>query len=115
MRATIYHNPSCGTSRTVLAQLRVAGYQPIVVEYLKTGWTQPQLEALFAAAGITPRQALRTSNSPAEVMGLTAPGISDATILAAMVREPVLVNRPIVVTDKGTRLCRPAGLLEEIL
>jgi len=115
MTATIYHNPACGTSRNVLAILRAAGYEPVVVEYLKAGWTRPQLEALFAAAGISPREALRTTKSPARELGLMEPGVSDAALLDAMVREPVLVNRPIVVTEKGTRLCRPSETVLDLM
>lgn len=115
MAATIYHNPACGTSRNVLAILRAAGENPVVIEYLKTGWTRPQLVALFAAAGIGPREALRTGKSPAKDMGLTEPGVTDAALLDAMVTTPVLVNRPFVTTQKGTRLCRPSDLVLDLL
>lgn len=115
MAATIYHNPACGTSRNVLAILRAAGENPVVIEYLKTGWTRPQLVALFAAAGIGPREALRTGKSPAKDMGLTEPGVTDAALLDAMVTTPVLVNRPFVTTTKGTRLCRPSDLVFDLL
>ena len=115
MSVVIYHNPGCGTSRNVLAVLQAAGAAPEVVEYLTTGWTRPQLEALFAGAGLTPKTALRVSKSPAEAMGLTAEGVTEEDILAAMLEHPILVNRPIVVTPKGVRLCRPSELVLDLL
>lgn len=115
MKIVIHHNPACGTSRNVLDILKAAGYEPEVVEYLKAGWTRPQLEALFAAAGITPRQALRETKSPAKELGLLEEGVSDEAILAAMVEHPVLVNRPIVVTPKGTKLCRPSEAVLDLI
>lgn len=111
----IHHNPDCGTSRNVLAIIRTAGYQPTVIDYLTTGWTRPQLLALFAAANITPTEALRIVRSPAEAMGLTAPGISDDQLLDAMTAHPILVNRPIVCTPKGVRLCRPSEVVLDLL
>lgn len=111
----IHHNPDCGTSRNVLAIIRTAGYQPTVIDYLTTGWTRPQLLALFAAANITPTEALRILRSPAEAMGLTAPGISDDQLLDAMTAHPILVNRPIVCTPKGVRLCRPSEVVLDLL
>jgi arsenate reductase len=110
----IHHNPDCGTSRNVLAILR-AVCEPVVIENLKAGWTRPQLVALFAAAGLVPRDALRVSKSPAEEMGLTAPGVTDEALLAAMVAHPILVNRPIVCTPLGVRLCRPSSAVLEIM
>lgn len=115
MNVTIYHNPACGTSRKVLEAIRAAGHAPEVVEYLKLGWTKPQLQALFAAAGVTAHQALRQANSPAAAMGLTAEGVTEAQILDAMVQLPSLVQRPFVVTPKGTALCRPADLVAALL
>lgn len=115
MEIVIHHNPACGTSRNVLQIIKDAGYDPVVVEYLETGWTRPQLQALFAAAGITPRQALRTSKSPAEELGLLDPAVSDAQLLDAMLEHPVLVNRPIVACRKGVRLCRPSGEVLDLL
>lgn len=115
MAVVIHHNPDCGTSRNVLAILRAAGTVPRVIEYLKTGWTEPQLWALFAAADITPRAALRETKSPAAHMGLLAPGISDDTLMAAMLAHPILVNRPIVCTPKGVRLCRPSQTVLDLL
>ena len=111
----IHHNPGCSTSRKVLELIRAAGHEPIVIRYLETGWTRPQLLALFAAAGLSPRQALRTRNSAAAALGLTAPDASDARILEAMLLRPDLVERPIVATPRGIRLCRPVERLDEIL
>ncbi len=108
MSVVIHHNPACGTSRNVLQILRDAGYDPTVIEYLDTGWTRPQLQALFAAADLTPRTALRTTKSPAEDLGLLEPSVPDEALLDAMLEHPVLVNRPIVCTAKGVRLCRPS-------
>lgn len=115
MTVTIHHNPACGTSRNVLAIIKAAGYEPDIVEYLKTGWTVEQLRALFSAAGLTPREALRETKSPAGELGLLEPGVSDEEILAAMITHPVLVNRPIVTTPKGTRLCRPSEKVLDLL
>lgn len=112
MAVVIYHNPECGTSRNVLAMIRASGEEPTVIEYLQTGWTIAQLQGLFAAADLTPRAALRTSKSPAEELGLLSDDITDDALLAAMIAHPVLVNRPIVCTPLGVRLCRPS---EEVL
>jgi arsenate reductase len=111
----IFHNPNCGTSRNVLAALREAGKVPKVVEYLKVGWTEPQLKDLFARAGVTPREAMRVRGTPAEDLGLTAPKASDAAILKAMIAHPILVERPFVTTPKGAALCRPADRLQTLL
>ena len=115
MTVVIHHNPACGTSRNVLQIIRDAGYQPTVIDYLDTGWARPQLLALFAAAGLTPRTALRTTKSPAEELGLLDPAVSDDTLLDAMLTHPVLVNRPIVCTPKGVRLCRPSETVLDLL
>lgn len=115
MSIVIHHNPDCGTSRNVLALIEAAGYAPVVIDYLKTGWTKPQLQGLFAAAGLTPRTALRVSKSPAAELGLTDPAVSDDALLDAMVAHPVLVNRPIVCTEKGVRLCRPSEAVLDLL
>jgi len=109
---TIYHNPDCGTSRNALAMIEAAGYRPEVVDYRKIGWTRPQLDHLLAAMDASPRTLLRDKGTPAAELGLLDPGASDEAILAAMVAHPILVNRPIVVTPKGTKLCRPS---EEVL
>lgn len=111
----IYHNPDCGTSRNVLALINAAGYSPTVIDYLQTGWTRPQLLGLFAAAGLTPRTALRETKSPAAELGLLVPNVGDETILAAMIEHPILVNRPIVCTAKGVRLCRPSEVVLDLL
>ncbi len=111
----IHHNPECGTSRNVVEIVRAAGYAPELVLYLETDWTRPQLLALFAAAGLTPRAALRETKSPAKELGLLDPGISDEAILAAMLAHPILVNRPIVATPKGVKLCRPSELVLDLL
>jgi arsenate reductase len=115
MSITLYHNPKCGTSRTVLEALQVAGHTPEVVEYLKVGWTEAQLTELFRRMGVRPRDLLRAKGTPAEDLGLTDPGVGDAEILRAMVEHPILVERPIVVTLKGVFLCRPASRLDEAL
>ena len=112
---TIYHNPKCGTSRNTVAMVEAAGYVPQVVEYLKAGWTAPQLEQLVAASGGSAQALLRAKGTKAEELGLTAPGATDEQIIAAMVADPILVNRPIVVTPKGTRLCRPSELVLDLL
>ncbi len=111
----IHHNPECGTSRNVVEIVRKAGYEPEIVLYLETGWTRPQLLALFAASGLTARDALRETKSPAKELGLLEPGVSEANLLAAMLAHPVLVNRPIVATPKGVRLCRPSETVLDLL
>ncbi len=112
---TIFHNPACGTSRNVVSMVEAAGYRPEVVEYLKASWTSDQLVALFAEAGMTPREAMREKGSPATELGLLDPGTPDTAILAAMVAHPVLVNRPIVRTPKGAALCRPSEKVFDLL
>lgn len=103
----IYHNPACGTSRNTLALLREKGLEPRVVEYLKAGWTADQLSALLKRMGVGAQAILRTRGTRAEELGLTKPGATDAEIIAAMVAEPILVERPIVETAKGAAVCRP--------
>ncbi|UTD25756.1 arsenate reductase (glutaredoxin) [Bradyrhizobium sp. WD16] len=115
MDVVIHHNPDCGTSRNVLAIIEAAGYRPTIIEYLKTGWTRPQLLGLFAAAGLTPRTALRTTKSPAAELGLLDDSVPDERILEAMIAHPVLVNRPIVCTRQGVRLCRPSDVVLDLL
>lgn len=112
---TIYHNPACGTSRNTLAMIKAAGYTPTVVDYLKTGWTEAQLNALLSGSGLTARALLREKGTPAADLGLLDPARSDADLLAAMVAHPILVNRPIVVTPKGTKLCRPSEAVLDLL
>lgn len=115
MSIVIHHNPDCGTSRNVMQIVRAAGYQPIVIEYLKEGWTRPQLLGLFAAADLTPRSALRTTKSPAEELGLLDSAVDDEALLSAMLEHPVLVNRPIVCSPRGVRLCRPSEAVLDLL
>jgi arsenate reductase len=114
-KSTIWHNPSCGTSRHALALLRDAGHEPQVIEYLKTGWDKDQLRALLAEAGLTPRQVLRTRGTPAEELGLLNESVSDEQILDAMAEHPILVERPLVRTSKGAVLARPADLARALL
>ncbi len=111
----IHHNPGCGTSRNVLELIRRSGREPEVHEYLKTGWARPQLEALLAAMGKRPREVLRVRGTPAEELGLLKDGVSDDILLSAMVSHPILVERPIVESPKGARLCRPAEIVAELL
>lgn len=111
----IHHNPDCGTSRNALEIIRASGAEPVVIEYLATGWTKPQLLALFAAANLTARDALRTTKSPAAELGLLDPALSDDTLLDAMIAHPVLVNRPLVASPKGVRLCRPSEAVLDLL
>jgi arsenate reductase len=111
----IHHNPGCGTSRNVLSIIEAAGYAPTVIDYQKVGWTIGQLQALFAAAGQTAREALRETKSPAAELGLLAPGVTEEALLAAMVAHPVLVNRPLVATPRGVRLCRPSEAVLDLL
>ena len=111
----IHHNPACGTSRNVVAITKAAGYDPVVIEYLETGWTRPQLLVLFAAAGLSAREALRETKSPAAELGLLDNGVSEDALLAAMLEHPVLVNRPLVATPKGVKLCRPSETVLSLL
>ncbi len=112
---TIYHNPRCGTSRNTLAMIRAAGVEPTVVEYLKTGWTRAQLTDLATATGAPLRDLLRAKEPLVAELKLSEPGVTDAQLLDAMVEHPILVNRPIVVTPKGTRLCRPSEVVLDLL
>ncbi|MDR0480576.1 MAG: arsenate reductase (glutaredoxin) [Gallionellaceae bacterium] len=112
---TIYHNPDCGTSRNALAMIAAAGYVPTVIEYRKVGWTLALLNELFTAMGATPRDMLREKGTPAAEIGLLSAGVSNQTIIEAMLAHPVLVNRPIVVTPKGTKLCRPSEIVLSLL
>ncbi|RQP07990.1 MAG: arsenate reductase family protein [Paracoccus sp. BP8] len=108
---TIYHKPTCSTSRKVLQMIRDAGHEPEIVDYARDGWTRGQLLGLFAAADVTPRQALRVKGTDAEARGL--PEASDEDILAAMVENPLLVERPFVCGPGGVRLCRPTERVAE--
>jgi len=115
MEIVIHHNPACGTSRNVLQIARDAGYDPTVIDYLETGWTRPQLLALFAAAGLTPRTALRVTKSPAEALGVLEQAVPDTALIDAMLEHPILVNRPIVACPNGVKLCRPSGAVLDLL
>lgn len=108
----IYHNPECGTSRNGLAMIRNAGIEPHVVEYLKTPPSRPLLESLIARAGITPRALLREKGTPFAELGLDNPDLTDVQLIDAMMEHPILINRPLVVSPLGVKLCRPS---EEVL
>jgi len=112
---TIYHNPDCGTSRNTLAMIEAAGYRPTIVDYRTVGWTRELLDELLEAMAARPRDLLREKGTPAAELGLLDPATSDDAILAAMVAHPILVNRPIVVTPKGARLCRPSETVLPLL
>ncbi|MFY8210765.1 MAG: arsenate reductase (glutaredoxin) [Caulobacter sp.] len=112
---TIFHNPACGTSRNTVAMVQAAGYTPQVVEYLKAGWTREQLQDLAAKSGGSLRALMREKGTPAETLGLLAEDVSDERLLDAMVEHPILVNRPIVVTPLGVKLCRPSELVLDLL
>ena len=115
MKATIYHNPMCGTSRKTLDILRDSGCDVWIREYLKEPPSRDELKQLYDQAGITPREGLRAKEPVAEELGLTRPGVTDDEVLDAMVRHPVLIERPIVETANGVRLCRPQDKVREIL
>jgi arsenate reductase len=112
---TIYHNPKCGTSRNTLGLIRNAGIEPTVIEYLKTPPTRAELASLIARMGITARDLMRTKGTPAEELGLTDPARTNDDILDAMMKHPILINRPIVVTPTGVKLCRPSEAVLDIL
>ena len=112
---TIYHNPACGTSRNVLAMIRNSGEEPRVVEHLKTPPDRATLVRLIAAMGITPRALLRKKGTPYEALGLDSATWTDAQLIDFMVQEPILINRPIVITPLGTRLCRPSEAVLDLL
>jgi arsenate reductase len=111
----MFHNPDCGASRNTLAMIEASGLKAIVYNYLVTGWTRPLLDSLFAAMAIAPREALREKGTPAAELGLLAAATGDDDILSAMLTHPILVNRPIVVTPLGARLCRPSETVFDIL
>ena len=114
-RITIYHNPSCGTSRNTLAMIRNSGVEPQVIEYLKTPPSLQQLAALVAAMGVPVREVLRRKGTPYDELGLDDPKWTDEQLLQFVVEHPVLLNRPIVETPLGTRLCRPSELVLDLL
>jgi len=115
MRFTIYHNPKCGTSRNVLAALREAGHEPQVIEYLKTPPSRETLESLIARAGAGARGLLRAKEPLVRELGLDGADVTDAAIVDAMMAHPILINRPIVVTDSAVKLCRPSETVQELL
>ncbi len=112
---TIYHNPICGTSRNVLALIRNAGIEPEVIEYLKNPPSRAALVSLIGRAGLTPRGLLRESGTPYAELGLADPALSDDELLDAMLAHPILINRPLVVTAVGVKLCRPSETVLELL
>ena len=115
MSVTIFHNPACGTSRNTLALIRHAGIKPVVVEYLKTPPSKERLRELVASMGISVRELLRQKGTPYAELGLDDPTLSDEHLLDAMLAHPILINRPIVVTDLGAKLCRPSEEVLELL
>jgi arsenate reductase len=115
MSVTIYHNPSCGTSRNTLAMIRQSGVEPEIIEYLKNPPDRARLLGLIKAMGISVRALLREKGTPYAELGLADPKWSDAQLLDFMLAHPILINRPIVVTPKGTRLCRPSEAVLDLL
>lgn len=115
MSVTIYRNPACGTSRNTLAMIRQSGEEPEVIEYLKTPPDRETLRALIAAMGISPRDLLRRKGTPCEELGLDNPKWTDEDLIGFMLQHPILMNRPVVVAPKGTRLCRPSEAVLDIL
>jgi len=115
MPVTIYHNPACGTSRNTLAMIRQSGVEPTVIEYLKTPPGRERLVELINAMDLAPRDLLRRKGTPYEELGLGDPNKTDDQLIDAMVAHPILINRPIVVTPLGVRLCRPSEVVFEIL
>src|SRR5436190_16943580 len=113
MNVTIYHNPLCGTSRKTLEILRENGVEPTIVEYMKAPPTRDELKGLYERAGISPLEGLRAKEPIAAELGLIRPDVSDDEILDAMMEHPILINRPLVSTDKGVRLCRPQDLVRD--
>jgi arsenate reductase len=115
MTITIYHNPNCGTSRNTLAIIRQSGEEPVVIEYLKTPPSRERLVELIAAMGIAPRDLLREKDTPYAELGLSDPKWSDGELIGFMMAHPILINRPIVETQLGTKLCRPSEAVLDIL
>jgi arsenate reductase len=115
MKATIHHNPLCGTSRKTLEILKDSGLDVVVNEYLTTPPSRDELARLYDRAGMTPRDGLRAKEPLAEQLGLNRPDVSDDEVLDAMVAHPILIDRPLVETDRGVRLCRPQDLVREII
>lgn len=115
MTVTIWHNPACGTSRNTLAMIRASGEDPVVIEYLKEPPSRARLTELIVAMGITPRDLLRQKCMPYAELGLSDPSLTDDQLLDAMLAHPILINRPIVETPKGTRLCRPSERVLDLI
>jgi len=115
MAVTIYHNPKCGTSRTVLGILRDAGTEPQVIEYLVTPPDRAALKALLAKIGIGPRQILRRRGTPYDELGLDDPNLSDEALIGFVAEHPILMERPVVVTQKGAKVCRPAEVVRTLI
>jgi arsenate reductase len=115
MPITIYHNPACGTSRNTLAMVRASGVEPEVIEYLKSPPSRARLTELIAAMGGDARALIREKGTPYEALGLANPALTDAELIDAMLQHPILINRPIVVTAKGVKLCRPSELVLSLL
>lgn len=115
MDITIYHNARCGTSRNTLAAIREAGHEPQVVDYLESPPSRVQLRELIGAAGLSVREAIRSKEAVYTELGLDQAGVDDEALLDAMVANPILINRPFVVTPKGVRLCRPVERVQDIL
>lgn len=115
MDATIYHNPACGTSRNTLEMIRAAGIEPDIIEYLKSPPSRDELARMIFDAGLTVRQAIREKGTPYAVLGLDDPNLTDDQLLDAMLKDPILINRPFVVTSLGTRLARPSEAVLDIL
>lgn len=114
-KVTIYHNPACGTSRNTLAMIRASGVEPEVIEYVKNPLTRECLLELIAAMGIKPRDVLREKGTPYIALGLDDLSLPDEVLIDAMLEHPILINRPIVVSAKGVKLCRPSELVLDIL
>jgi arsenate reductase len=112
---TIYHNPDCGTSRNTLALIRNSGVEPRIVEYLKTPISREELTSLLFLMGMTPRQLLREKGTPYHELGLDNPDLTDGQLMDAMMAHPILINRPIVVTPLGVKLCRPSETVLDLL
>lgn len=115
MTVTIFHNPQCGTSRNTLAMIRASGEEPVVIEYLKTPPSRDRLRQLAKQMGISVRDILRAKGTPFAELGLNDPTLSDEQLLDAIMAHPILLQRPIVETPKGTRMCRPSELVLELL
>ena len=115
MSVTIYHNPACGTSRNVLGLIRNSGQEPVVIEYLKTPPSRAELVSLIGRMGMPVREVLRQKGTPYAELGLDNPALTDDQLLDAMMAHPILINRPIVITEKGVKLCRPSEAVLDML